>query len=89
MNIKGLLFYFSLFLHKKDQNQRPNYELPLYILKSVTVKKINKSINQFTKKIKNRIGTSSLCAFNDYANKDNDMFIMNLTINRSNRRIRR
>jgi len=72
------MFYFSLFINKKEQNQRPIYELPKYILKSLTVKRINKSINQFTKNMKRHIDFSSLCIFNEYNNKDNDIFIMNL-----------
>jgi hypothetical protein len=78
MNIKGLLFYFSLFINKKERNQSP-----MYILKSLAIKRINKGINQITKEFKRHIfipssNITAICNSNDYTKELDDVYILQL-----------
>ena len=72
MNIKTLLFYLSLFVNKKERKVNP-----LYIVKTLAIKKINYEIKKITQDFKRAFLILPL--INQTNNEEsNDIFIMNL-----------
>jgi len=71
MNIKGLFFYLSLFVNKKERKIHP-----IYVVKTLAIKKINRGISIITKDIKHVLLNPSYTNQTDH--DYNDVFIMNL-----------
>jgi len=71
MNIKGLIFYLSLFVNKKERKIQP-----IYAVKTLAIKKINHGIRVITTDIKRMLLNPPSANQTDH--EYNDIFIMNL-----------
>jgi len=73
MNIRALFFYLSLFVNKKERKIQP-----VYVVKTLALKKINRGIKNITNDFKRIFLIPLVVNQTNDNNENNDIFILNL-----------
>jgi len=73
MNIRALFFYLSLFVNKKERKIQP-----VYVVKTLALKKINRGIKNITNDFKRIFLIPLVVNQTNENNENNDIFILNL-----------